>query len=287
MIRIVIALMWLMCWLPYRAIFLLGGWVGMLIYPFAPERRRVGRINLKLCFPDWSEAERRRVLRGHFREIGRILLEYGWCWFASPDRLRRVVRVEGLEHLAAVGDRPVIFFSGHFTGLELAGMRLAIECPVIDMYTNQKNKALNDWMLGRRGRLGGMLLSRQEGIRPVLKALRQGFRLYYLPDQDLGPKDSLFIPFFGVPAATIDGLSRLAHVSGAAVLPCFVSRERNNYLVRIEPPLEDFPTDDTEADTRRTVAILEQKVLAAPTQYFWVHKRFKTRPPGEKSVYKR
>jgi Kdo2-lipid IVA lauroyltransferase/acyltransferase len=283
----VISLMWLLHWLPYRVVYVLGGWTGLLIHVFALERRRVGRINLRLCFPEWSEAERRRLLRAHFREVGRILLEYGWCWFASAEQLRKLVRVEGLEHLTALGDRPAILFSGHFTGLELAGFRLAADVPVVDIYTNQKLKSLNEWMLNRRRRFGSLLLSRQEGIRPVLKALKQGYRLYYFPDQDLGPRDSLFIPFFGVPAATIDGMSRLAKVSGAAVLPCFFSRERDALVVRIEPPLTDFPSDDVEADTRRAVALLEQKVLAIPAQYFWLHKRFKTRPSGEQNVYER
>jgi KDO2-lipid IV(A) lauroyltransferase len=286
MIRLLAGLMWLLRWLPYRLVWAMGGVLGSLIYLLAGERRRVGRINLTLCFPDWSPARREAVLRAHFREMARTLLEYGYCWFASPDWLRRHVRVEGLEHLKAFGDRPVILFSGHFAALELAGMRLALETPMVDIYTHQKHAALDQWMHDRRLRLGnGRLLSRQAGIRPVLKALKEGWRLYYFPDQDFGPRDATFIPFFGVPAATITGLSRLAKASGAVVLPCFARRTASGVVVRIEPPLADFPTDDAVADTRRTVALLEDRIRDNLAQYFWLHKRFKTRPQGQPRYY--
>jgi KDO2-lipid IV(A) lauroyltransferase len=287
MIRAIASLFWLIGKLPYRAAYVLGGGFGLLLRIFALERRRVARTNLRLCFPEWDEARRRRLLRAHFMELGRSFIEYGWCWYASPEKMRQVVKVEGLDNLLALGDRPVILFCGHFTGLELAGLRLNLDVPMIDIYTNQKNPAINRWLLEKRARFGGKLVSRQEGVRPVLRALKEGYRLYYLPDQDLGRKQSQFIPFFGVPAATIDGLSRLAKASGAAVLPSFCVRRPDALHIIIEPPLENFPTDDALADTRRAVALLEEKVLANPAQYFWVHKRFKTLPEGKKRSYKR
>ncbi|WP_269531788.1 lysophospholipid acyltransferase family protein [Chitinimonas sp. BJYL2] len=286
MIRLLAGLMWLFRWLPFRVVYVLGSGLGNLLYLLAHERRRVGQTNLRLCFPDMPEAKRNQVLREHFRAMARTILEYGYSWFASPDWLRKHVHLEGLEHLQAQEGKPVILFSGHFAALELCGMRMALETRVVDIYSRQKSAALDAWMHNRRSRLGnGLLLSRQAGIRPVLKALKEGWRLYYFPDQDFGPRDAEFIPFFGVPAATITGLSRLAKASGAVVLPCFASRNPSGIVFRIEAPLADFPGDDPIADTRRTVALLEARIMDALPQYFWLHKRFKTRPEGEAGFY--
>lgn len=279
------AALWLLHCLPFRAITLLGNLLGWLLYHLANERRSVGEINLRLCFPDQSPAERDATLRSHFRYLACALLEYAYSWHASADRLRQLVRVEGLNYLQALDGKPVMLFAGHFTGLEIAGLRLSIDVPMIDIFTHQKHKGLDALMRAKRGRFGGLLVSRQEGLRPILRALKDGRRLYYLPDQDLGERDSAFVPFFGVQASTITALSRLAKSTGATVVPCFPFRERNGYVMRIEAPLANFPSDDPVADAARMNAELEARILTAPAQYFWLHKRFKTRPQGEARFY--
>ncbi|MGH8539416.1 MAG: lysophospholipid acyltransferase family protein [Stenotrophobium sp.] len=285
-VRIVGALLWLLHWLPLSVIALMGDVLGSLIYFVARERRRVGAMNLRLCFPDMDETERRRILRANFRMMARFLLEYGYCWYASADQLRRLVRIEGMEHLRALDGKPVILFAGHFVGLEIAGMRLATEVPIVDIFTRQKHRGIDALISAKRVRFGGRVISRQDGLRPVLRALKEGLRLYYLPDQDLGERDSVFVPFFGVPTATITGLPRMARAARAAIVPCFVHREPNGYVLRIEAPLADFPLENLEAAARRMNAELESRILATPEQYFWLHKRFKTRPAGQARFYK-
>lgn len=287
MIHLVPPLMWLLHWLPYPVASRLGAFLGWLLYLFAFERRRVGRVNLELCLPELDRPAREKLLRAHFAEMGRTLIEYAYCWYDTPEQMKKRVRIEGWEHLEAQSGRPVILLGAHFTGLEMAGLRLSIDLPMADIYTRQKNRSLDAVIHEKRLRFqtSGKLISRQDGIRPVLRALKDGFRLYYLPDQDLGPKESVFVPFFGIPAATITGLPRLARASGAAVLPCFVRREDGGYVLEIEAPLADFPSEDPIADTERMNALIERKIRQRPAQYFWLHKRFKTRPEGEKRFY--
>lgn len=286
MIRPIIILMWCLHWLPFRALNAVGAALGMLLYLIAGDRRRAGAINLELCFPNLPAAERKRLLRRHFAEMGRVLLEYAYCWFAPAAQMRRLVHIEGLEHLAAQGNRPVILFAAHFVNLELAGIRLSMDVPIINIFSHQKHRGLDSYIEQKRLRFNtGLLVSRQDGVRPLLRALRKGYHIYYLPDQDLGPRESVFVPFFGVPAATITGLSRLAQITGAVVLPCMVRRRRDGYTLRLEPPLANFPTADPVADAARMNAELETRIRERPSEYFWLHKRFKTRPSGEPRFY--
>lgn len=281
-----IALMWLIHWLPFRCI----GWIsrplGSLLYLFAGERRRVGALNLALCMPELDEAARTDLLKAHFREMAHVLLEYGYCWFAPTERMRRLVKVDGLEQLTALGETPAILFTGHMTGLELAGIRLSIDVPVVTMFTRQKHRGLDQYIESKRLRFNtGIVISRQDGIKPAIRALKRGYRLYYLPDQDLGTKESVFVPFFGVPAATITSLSRLAAVTRSAVLPLSLARERDGYRLTIEPPLANYPSPDLEVDAARMNQELELRIRRQPAHYFWLHKRFKTRPTGEPKYY--
>ena len=278
--------LWLLHWLPFRAITGIAWLLGTLLYPLAGSRRRIGLVNLARCFPAMPEPERKRLLRRHFVSLAGMFLEYSYLWYSSRERLTRMVKIEGLEHLLALQGKPVILSMPHFTGLDIVGTRLSFEMPLISMYSRQKSEDFDRYVRGKRMRFQtGMLLSRQDGIRPTLRALKQGYRFYYLPDQDYGARDSVFAPFFGVPAATITGLSRLAKASGAAVLPCYPRREKDGYTMVIEPPLADFPSDDVLVDTERMNQVIEQQVLKQPERYFWLHKRFKTRPPGEASFY--
>jgi KDO2-lipid IV(A) lauroyltransferase len=289
MSRVVFFLMWLIHFLPLGAQAAIGNALGSLLFWLIPERRRVTRINLAKCFPRMDPAARERLARAHFRAFTRSFVERGLLWWAPRARIERLIRLEGLEHLRALGDTPAILFVPHFVGLDAGGTRLAIEVNVVAMFARQKDPRFTRLLAQGRTRFGDQrLVSRQEGVRAAIQAMRREQRpLYYLPDLDHGPKNAVFVPFFGVPAATVPGLSRIAKLAGAKVLPCVtrILPGGQGYVARIEAPWEDFPTQDVEADTRRMNAYIEQVALEIPEQYLWMHKRFKTRPPGEARFY--
>ena len=290
MSRLLIALIWLLHWLPLSLQARVGSAFGGLLYWAVVPRRKVALTNLRLCFPALSETERRRLARRNFALIGRSMLERGLAWWASPQRLRRLVRIEGLERLNALRaeGRPVILLTPHFLGIDVAGTRLSLEGEFITVYSPQKDKVFDDWLKHGRSRFNDqVVLSRHEGVRATVKAMKSGRPFYYLPDLDYGRKESIFVPFFGVPAATITGLPRLARLAGAAVMPC-VSRilpGGAGYVLELGEPWMDYPTADVEADTLRMNAWLEGVIRSMPEQYYWVHRRFKTRPEGEPSLY--
>ena len=287
--RFGLALLWLLHWLPLPVLGALGRALGLLAHALARGRRTVALVNLESCFPHWSDAERRRVARRHFQALARSALELGILWWGSKERIQRLVRVEGFEHFEAVRSGPVIVLVPHFIGLDFGATRLATEWAGCSMYRQQSNRVMDRMLLHGRSRfVAQRLFARKDGIRPVVRAMREGLPFYYLPDQDFGPRDSIFVPFFGVPAATITGVSRIARVAGAAVVPA-VTRQlpgAGGYVVSFYPAWTDYPSDDEAADTRRVNEFIEQRVLEMPEQYLWVHKRFKTRPPGAPPIYK-
>jgi KDO2-lipid IV(A) lauroyltransferase len=286
--RLGLAAMWLLHFLPLALLAHAGRALGMLLYAFGFERRRVCLLNLARCLPELAPTERSALARRHFRAVGRSLLDRGILWWAPRERILRMVRLAGSEHLRALKGQPVILLAPHFVALDVGFARLACEGDLASIYANQKSAVMNRMLLAGRTRFGMQrLFSRQEGVRPALAALKEGIPFYYLPDQDYGPRDAIFVPFFGVPAATITGLSRLARLAGASVLPC-VTRMlpgREGYEITCYPAWPDFPTDDVAADTRRMSAFVEERVREMPEQYFWTHKRFKTRPAGEAKWY--
>lgn len=288
MTRLGIFVVWLLHFLPLAILSRIGQGFGMLLYAFARERRRVARTNLRLCFPEMPEKERETMVRRHFRAFGRGMLEFGILWWSSRERIQRLVKIEGMEHWQALGDKPVIWLVCHFVGLDMGGMRLSTEYPFVTLYRQQRNRFFDRILRRGRTRFGTTtLFSRQDGIRPVVKALRGGLPFYYVTDQDFGARDALFVPFFGVPAATITGLSRLCGVAGAAVVPCITRQLPGGagYVVKFYPAWEDYPSADLESDTRRMNAFFEERILEMPEQYFWLHRRFKTRPPGVAPIY--
>ena len=286
MTRIALALLWLIHFLPRRIIASLGERLGLLMYYFG--RGRITKINLALCFPERSAAERIALAKRHFRAVGRSALELGLLWWGPLEQVRALVRLKGREHLDRLAGQPVILLAPHFVGLDMGGARVGLEYKVVSMYSRQKNSALNRVMLNSRLRFGDpVLFARQDGLRPLIKQIRAGLPFYYLPDMDFGAKDALFVPFFGVPAATVTALSRLVRLTGAKVVPCITRQLPDGYETQLYPAWEDYPGASIEDDTRRMNAFIEQRVRAMPEQYFWVHKRFKTRPPGEPSPYKK
>ena len=288
--RIAVVLLWLLHFLPLAVLAPIGRGLGNLLWMFARERRNVVRTNLRLCFPDMPAAQRDALAREHVRLVTRSFLERSLVWWSRPARLRRLVRIEGLERFKALAaQRPIILLVPHFIGLDMCGTRLGLEINMVSIYSRQKgNPVLDRLLFHGRMRFGDhVLLSRQDGVRSAVKTMRGGRPFYYLPDLDYGRRDAIFVPFFGVPAATITGLSRLAQLGRATVMSCIAEMLPGGagYVLRIGEPWADFPSGDIEADTRRMNEAIEQYVRQMPAQYYWVHKRFKTRPPGEARFY--
>ncbi|SME96558.1 lipid A biosynthesis lauroyl acyltransferase [Pseudogulbenkiania subflava] len=287
--KIVFALLWLLRLLPMWLIGALAWLLGSLAYALARERRRVGLINLRLCFPDMSLAERKLLIRRNFQHMIRLALEYGVCWWSSAERIRKLVTVKNLHYvtdLRAKGEDVILFYP-HFVAFEMGAYRMNQDIPLVSVYSHQKNRELDAQIYKGRQRYDNCyIVSRQESLRSIIKAMRQDHAPFlYLPDQDFGPRDSLFVKFFDTDAATIPGLSRIAKLAKAHVVPVIARRVGNRFELEYYPPWENYPTDDVEADTRRMNAFLEERIREIPDQYFWLHKRFKTRPAGQPRFY--
>jgi KDO2-lipid IV(A) lauroyltransferase len=285
-------MLWLL-WrlLPARALGAVGERLGALLYYLAGERQRIAATNLRLCFPELSELARDQILRRHFRALGRASLQETVSWWGSRAEVDGLTRFEGLEHLTPYLGKPLILFAPHFVGVTIGGVRMTSEfAPVVTLNAQIKNPYIHRLAFQARGRFSrdgkhSEIYQRQDGIKPVLRAIKKGLPFYYPPDLDFGRKDAVFTPLFGTPAATITGLSRVARVTSAVVVPCITRQEKDGYVARFYPAWENYPTDNIEADTRRMNAFLEDRIREMPEQYFWVHKRFKTRPQGEASLY--
>ena len=288
MTRLGIFLLWLLHPLPLPLLAWVGNATGLLLYLFAAERRKVATINLRLCFPAMGEAERTRLVLRNFMAFGRSFIERGILWWSSSERIKKLVRVVGLEHMQAAQGKPLILLTAHFVALDVGGNWLSQHTNVVTVFSNQKDPYFHKMLLAKRLRFGKQLLySRQDGMRPVVRALREGYPFYYFTDQDFAARDALFIPFFGVPASTLTTIPRLVEMTGAKVVPCIprVLPGGQGYELRFYPAWENYPTGDVVADTRRMNEFIEQRILEMPEQYFWPHKRFKTRPEGEAKFY--
>lgn len=273
-------------WLPLPVLRAAGVGLGWLLHALALPRRHVAQANLAACFRAMPARERARLVRQTFRLFGQGFLDRAWLWHAAPERLRERIRLVGAEHLEDADARPVILLAPHFVGLDAAWTRLTLDHRMATIYANQNDPAFNAALKAGRSRFHDpVLLSRQDGIRAAFAALRQGLPLYYLPDMDFGPRDALFVPFFGVPAATVTALPRLARLAGARVVPCVARLTRDGYEVTLQAAWTDFPGRSDGDDAARVNAFIERMVETMPAQYHWLHKRFKTRPPGAASIY--
>ena len=273
-------------WLPLPLLRASGTALGALLFVFAGERRRVVHTNLGLCFPALNGAQRSALARAAFRAFCQSVIDRAILWHSPPQRIRTLVQVAGEAHLERLAGQPVILLAPHFVGLDAAWARLTLERRMASMYARQKNAAFNKALKAGRTRFNDpRLLSRQDGVRALLRELSNGLPLYYLPDMDLGPRDAVFAPFFGVPAATITAVSRLARLANAAVLPVVTRMTPRGYEVTIHAPWDHFPGASDEDDARRMNAFIETEVRANTAQYHWLHKRFKTRPAGEARIY--
>lgn len=281
-----IGLLWLLARLPWSLQRRLGGALGWLLQRVLGSRRRAAQRNLQLCFPELDAGARDGLLRASFAALGVGVFEFIRAWWGSLASLRATTRIEGVEILARLRaeGRGVILVSGHFLTLELCGRLLCDHAPLAGMYREHDDPVF-EWAV-KRGRLRyACAMFRQEDLRATLRHLKQGGILWYAPDQDMRGKDTVFAPFFGIQAASITATHQLARLSGAAVVPFFHRREGDRYVLRVDPPLADFPGNDPQADTARVNAAVEAMVREAPAQYLWIHRRFKRRPPGEPALY--
>ncbi len=288
--RVLLSLLWLVQLLPLGAQALLGRGLGAIGWHVVASRRRVALRNLELCFPAMAAAARERLAREHFRWLGRSLLERGLLWYASPARLKRLIRVEGDVGFAERSDRPVMWLAPHFMGLDVAGASVLLfqKRKGISIYQRQSDPVLDRALRRGRLRLGNAeIFSRDEAGKALMRAIRKGDGFFNLPDMDFGLRDAAFVPFFGVPAATLLAPSRLAKALDMVVQPVVaeILPGGQGYVVRYGEPWTDFPTDDPVADSARMNRWIESEIRRDPAQYLWVHRRFKTRPPGEASLY--
>ncbi|MEK6771312.1 MAG: lysophospholipid acyltransferase family protein [Pseudomonadota bacterium] len=286
---LLLGLLWLCAFLPFALTRGVGAALGAVMRAGNRKRREIARVNLGLCFPDLPEPERERMLRRHFRVSGQAYLDLGLLAFAPAWRVRAAVRIEGIEHYLEPlrSGRPVILLVPHTMGMNFTGALLAAEHPMFGLIKPVADPVM-DWLLQRgRMRFGCVLYLKNFGLRQVVRALRERSTFYYLPDEDHGPRHSLFAPFFGVPTATLNTLGRLAHMAGAAAVPCFTRLTGSGYVLRFEPALTGFPTGDDQRDAETMNRVLEQGLRDMPEQYMWTFKLFRTRPGGAPSPYAR
>lgn len=285
--RGVLMLVGWMGYLPLPVVRALGAALGRLLYGLAASRRRVVLTNLSLCFPQWSEAEVRAQAVQVFIHFAQSWLDRGWLWHGSPRLTQRRLRLTGAVH-ELDGDGPTVLFAPHFMGLDAGWTALTQQIPrrFTTIYTDQANPVSDAWILQGRKRFGSArLFGRIEGVKPILEALKKGEPLYLLPDMNFGPEESVFVPFYGVAAATVPSLARFAKLGRAKVVPVISRMTREGYDVEVFPAWTDFPSGDMLADTALMNVRLQGYIDTMPSQYYWVHKRFKDRPNGESPPY--
>ena len=293
--RLLLGMMWLLHWLPLPVLGRLGKAVGNLLFVVMGPRRDIALTNLRLTMPELTEEQRRDIARRHFQAYSRSVLERSILWWASEQRLRKLIKVEtsdgmapGKVPVAEMTEKPTILLCPHFVCLDVGGASIAMEASASSMYVAQKNKVFDEVLRAGRARFKPVkLFTRQDGIKPILRALKDRLPYFMLPDMDFGDKDAEFVPFFGVPAATLTATARIAAATGGQVMPVIATFLPNyeGYRVKFYPVWENYPGSDMVAATRRMNEFIEERVKEAPAEYFWTHKRFKTRPEGQPSFY--
>lgn len=274
---------------PLRVLYTIAFIIGRIAYFVAKGRRHVGQVNLKLCFPEKSEQERTRILKANFVQMTCLLLEYGICWYSSEKRINKLVHYKNKHYLDQALERgeKVILLTPHFCALEIGMFKINQTIRILGVYSQQKNAAMDKKIYAGRQRYNNaQIISRQASLRSIIKAIKQQDATFvYLPDQDFGAKDSIFVNFFHTQAATITGLSRIARLTNATIIPMINHRNQNNFEIEFYPPWQDFPSKNKYIDAQRMNDFIAEEARKTPEQYFWLHKRFKTRPAGEKSLY--
>ena len=287
--HLAIGLLKFLALLPYGFVARLGDGLGWLLYQIPSKRKRVVHVNLSLCFPEWSAEHREEIAQKHFRHAIRSYVERSVQWFGSAEKLKKLIQVDSEVDLLDPDMPPTLLLGAHFVGIEAGSVfinySLHRQCGAL--YQPMSNKVLDDVAKAARGRFGADMASRADSARIVLRWLRDRKPVMLGADMDYGLRNSTFVPFFGVPTCTLTAVGRLAEVGHAQVVP-FIGEVLPNYKgyrLKVFKPWDNYPTGDDEADARRMNAFLEEQIPLMPEQYYWVHKRFKTRPPGEPSVY--
>ena len=277
----------LLCALPYGVVARLGESLGSLLYKIPSKRKHIVHTNLRLCFPQKSEAERERLALSTFRHVIRSYFERGIQWYGSAEKLSALVELESDIQLQDAYEQPTIFMGFHFAAIEAGCMYYSILHPVASLYTPMSDQAMDSIALTQRTRFGTEMIPRGSSARNTLRILRTGKPIMLAADMDFGLRDSVFAPFFGIQACTLTAVSRLAQLSGARVVP-FITEVKpgySGYKLRIFEALEGYPSGDAAADALTMNQFLEKQIERLPEQYYWVHRRFKRRPEGEESVY--
>ncbi len=285
--RLGVVFMRLLASLPLSWVRALGWMLGHALHLVAARRRRIALTNWSLCFPEQSAAERSHAVRQHFVFFAQAWLDRSWLWEASDATVRSRLKLTG-DLQALAGNEPTVLFAPHFVGMDAGWTALTahLERRFCGIYAEQLNADVDRWMSQGRQRFGEPhIVAMRQGLKPLVAALRQGLPMYLLPDMDYGTRDSVFVPFFGVQTATITSLSRFARLARARVVPVVSRLTKEGYEVTVHSPWVDYPTGEVEADTAMMNTHLEGFIRATPEQYYWVHKRFKTRPQGEPSFY--
>ncbi len=284
----IIGMLRLVSWLPFRVELSIGRVVGRFLFLVSRSRKKIVDTNLAHCLPQKSEDERNRIKLDCYQNIGISLIEMAMCWWWRADKLKSIVEIEGREHLDAVLDsgRGAILLTGHFTSLEIGARLLALFMPVQVMYRTQRNELFDSYLYTRRSSYFVNTVSRKN-TRQLIKGIKNKIPTWYAPDQDFRRERNVFAPFMGVTTATITASARLAQSSGAAMLPYYPERKRDGtgYILRIDPPLENFPSEDDYKDASAVNHSIEKYVRLFPENYMWIHQRFKTRPPAEAPFY--
>ncbi|HJV75408.1 MAG TPA: lipid A biosynthesis acyltransferase [Noviherbaspirillum sp.] len=286
--RLILGLMWLLHFLPLPILGRIGKMTGSLLFATVRSRRHITLTNLRLCLPHLTEAERRAIAKQHFQAYARSMLERSVLWWASEARLRRLIVTDPGVPLEAFQSDPVILLCPHFVCLDVAGVAIAMETSACSIYMEQKNKVFDEALRKGRERFHPVkIFTRPQGIKPIIRAMREHLPFFMLPDLDFGMQDAEFVPFFGIQAATLTALPRIAAATRAKVIPVIATFLPNyrGWKITFYPAWEDYPGTDITAATKRMNAFIEERVLEAPAEYLWTHKRFKTRPPGEPGLY--
>ncbi len=277
-------------WLPFPLIYAISAVLGEILYRVVPSRAHVTLVNLKLCFPNMPEKERKRMARRHFRLLVCSFLSIGTFWWSSKSRLRRLIKIKGIEHLelAEKEARGIIILAPHFITLDAGGLRMSMGRKMSTMYQINPNPVYDHIILQARSRFDGTLIDRKAPLTRLIRSIRSGTPFYYLPDQNAGAKHGIFVPFFGIQASTFPALGKLSQAGKAVVIPCSsrIIPWRGIETV-LGPPLENFPLGDAYEDTLRMNQEVEHMVRELGADYLWSHKRFKRRPEGEADLYKK
>ena len=275
--------------LPGRVRRSIGAAAGDLFYKFNKKRRHIASVNIKMCFPELTDDERYEMLREHYRSYGHNFVEMGVFWWSPFRRLQKMTYVRGINHYMNLVNRGenIILLTPHATGIDYAGIYTSRISPGVSMMKALKNPVLNWFICKGRSRFGAMMILREMGLKPMVRAIKRKIICYYIPDEDFGPDLSVFVPFFGVPSATLPVLGRMAKLTDAKVVPVITKflPDGKGYEINFLKPLENFPTGDEVENARRMNQALEELIRLAPEQYMWTLKWFKTRPDGQPSPY--